>query len=109
MIVARQSDAAVGTACASLNDQDTAIAVQVERAFLSTLMGGCSTPISAFARVDGETLLFQGNIVSADGATQLTIERDFPLSDAGQAGMVAAEWILDHGGREIVNAFKDGQ
>jgi hydroxymethylbilane synthase len=54
VVVCREEDESALNACQSLNDEATALCTKIERDFLSALMGGCSTPISAFAEVRDE-------------------------------------------------------
>lgn len=109
MVVAREGDDKVLEAFAPLNHNDTATAVKIERDFLSVLMGGCSTPISALAEVTPQGILFKGNIISPDGLQKVAVERTFSKADADSAGTVAGYYILEQGGREIVTAFKNAK
>ncbi|MGN7783230.1 hydroxymethylbilane synthase [Niabella sp. 22666] len=109
MVVARTGDDKVLDAFTPINHHDTAIAVKVERDFLSALMGGCSTPISALAQVTPDGILFKGNIISPDGLEKVAVEKTFSKEEANQAGTLAGQYVLEHGGREIVTAFKNAK
>lgn len=53
---------------ASLNHEETRLAVACERAFLETLDGSCRTPIAGYACRDEEgNCLFRGLVASPDG------------------------------------------
>lgn len=106
MVAARQKDELVLPVCKKLNDTDTEIAVKVERDFLSTLMGGCSTPISALAVVKNNSIVFKGNIVMPDGTAKAEVEKIFSIADYNEAGKIAAEEILRNGGQEIVEKMQ---
>ncbi|HEY0041100.1 MAG TPA: hydroxymethylbilane synthase, partial [Flavisolibacter sp.] len=67
MVVCRKEDEYAFEACQSFNDERTALCTKIEKDFLRVLMGGCSTPISALAEIDGNTVSFRGNICSPDG------------------------------------------
>jgi len=69
MVVCNEDDMETKTACAALNDEATALCTKIERDFLKTLMGGCSTPISALAEIENNNVHFKGNIFSLDGVT----------------------------------------
>lgn len=105
-VVCREGDDAAFESCRSLHDEATALCTAVERDFLSALMGGCSTPISAFARVHEDRLEFRGNILSPDGTQKAEIERSLPLADSGHLGLAAAKEILLHGGQSIVDGIR---
>lgn len=68
MVVCRENDANVLGACSLFNDATTALCAKIERDYLRALMGGCSTPISAFAYKEGDIIHFQGNNCSPDGS-----------------------------------------
>jgi hydroxymethylbilane synthase len=93
LIVCRQEDTHLQSACAPLNDEGTAVCVNVEREFLSALMGGCSTPVGALAAIEGNLLHFKGNVCSLDGVTCLSEERTVPLNRDVQGALGAA--VLD--------------
>jgi hydroxymethylbilane synthase len=53
---------------ASLNHEETRLAVACERAFLETLDGSCRTPIAGYARKDENgDCIFKGLVASPDG------------------------------------------
>ncbi len=107
MVVAKTEDKNIQEACTALNDNSTAICVKVERDFLSALMGGCSTPISALAEIHNGQIYFKGNIVAPDGKKTASVEKQFKLEEADIAGTIAAKLILENGGQLIVEKFKD--
>ncbi|MCH5717263.1 hydroxymethylbilane synthase [Niabella hibiscisoli] len=109
MVVSRSGDEKILDAFAPINHADTATAVKVERDFLSALMGGCSTPISALAEVTPDHILFKGNIISPDGLQKVAVELTFGKEEANEAGTSAGQQVLEQGGREIVNAFKNAK
>ena len=76
MIVCRKEDAFAFESCHIFNDEHTALCTKIERDFLNTLMGGCSTPISALAQVVNSKVVFKGNICSPDGKTKVEIENE---------------------------------
>lgn len=106
MVVARAGAENILNACAAFNDEATVIAVKIERDFLSALMGGCSTPISALAVVSGDSIAFKGNIVLPDGSKKASVEKIFSIHDVEQAGKIAAADLLLNGGSEIVNEMQ---
>lgn len=66
-ILAVQAREDVDTACLkTFDDADGRDCLLAERAFVRTLDGGCSSPVAAFATVDGDTLTLKGMYVTAD-------------------------------------------
>lgn len=69
-IACRDGDSAAGKLLASLNHEDTRLAVVCERAFLTALDGSCRTPIAGLAqRSASGGMTFEGLIASPDGKT----------------------------------------
>lgn len=105
--VCREDDNFSQQACSPLNDLATALCTRIERDFLRTLMGGCTTPISAYATVSNETVRFSGELCSLDGRQLFSITEQAPLQDAGHIGKIAGEKILAQGGDKIVAQIRD--
>ena len=106
MIACREGDQLALESCRPLNDEATAICTLVERDFLSALMGGCSTPISALAEWNESGIQFKGNIISPDGRQKAVIEKMIPKENWKDAGQSAASAILDNGGLAIINSIR---
>jgi hydroxymethylbilane synthase len=96
MVVCRESDEAAYTACQPLNDPVTAFCTKLEKDFLRTLMGGCTTPISAFAESTGGKVSFRGNISSTDGAQQVEVSATTDLYANSDLGVQMAAELLEH-------------
>jgi len=107
MVVCRKDDNCAFDSCQSFNDNATALCTKVERDFLSGLLGGCSTPISALAEVRDEKVFFKGNIVSPDGKDKVEIEKEIVLADLEDLGLRAAKEILLKGGDPIVQRIRN--
>jgi hydroxymethylbilane synthase len=109
MVVCREDDAVSKEATKELNDPNTALCTKVERNFLSTLMGGCSTPISGLAVIDKNAVVFKGNVLTPDGTEKAEVTKQVPIEEANSLGVMAAEEILSNGGQQIVGQFRNGQ
>ena len=107
MAVCRLMDDDAFQACRSLNDPATEICTKIERDFLRSLLGGCSTPISALAEMEKDEVYFRGNILSPDGIHKVDIEKVLPLDKAAQLGREAAEEILQKGAKEIIEIIRN--
>jgi hydroxymethylbilane synthase len=105
MVVCRESDDYCFNACTGFNDTDTALCTKIERDFLRTLLGGCSAPISALARIENGTVLFKGNILSLDGKEKAEIEMTCPVLQDSEPGISAANELLNKGGKEISDSI----
>lgn len=108
MIVCREDDDNAFNACKIFNDTYTALCTKIERDFLRTLLGGCSTPISALAEVKKDTIFFKGNICSPDGKQKFEIEKEFLLNDADKSGNIAAKELLENiEAKEIIYTIRN--
>ena len=107
MVVCREDDQFSLEACNNFNDVDTALCTKIERDFLKTLLGGCSTPISALAEVKRKYVYFRGNILSLDGKEKAEIGYTVDKKQVDGLGKIAAKKILTEGGKEIVEKIRN--
>ena len=107
MVVAREGDDFCMEACAHFNCSNTALCAKIERDFLKTLLGGCSTPISALAEVNDGQVNFRGNIVMPDGSKKVEVSITKAVAEAANLGVDAAENILVGEGKEIVEKVRN--
>jgi len=108
MVVCREDDSFSFEACKFFNNVDTALCTKIERDFLRTLLGGCSTPISALAEVKNDKIVFKGNICSVDGKEKIEIEKKTSIKDSEQLGVNAANEILnDTKAQKIMQAIRN--
>ncbi len=108
IIVCRENDLDMMKIGAELNDETTELCTKIEREFLRTLMGGCSTPVGAYARIVGDDVVFEGIILSLDGKQIVEISKKSNAFEATDLGMRAGEEVLGNGGAEIVKSIRDG-
>jgi hydroxymethylbilane synthase len=108
MVVCREDDQFSLDACDNFNDADTALCTKIERDFLKTLLGGCSTPISALAEVKRKYVYFRGNILSLDGKDKADIGYTVERTQVEGLGRIAAEKLLNEGGgKKIVENIRN--
>lgn len=107
-IACREDDTAMKEVCSKINHEQTFIAGYAERDFLRTLHGGCSVPISAFARITNEALEFKGAIHSYTGEQCFEITLAVNALQWQQAGKQAAEKILEQpGATELLDDIRN--
>jgi hydroxymethylbilane synthase len=100
--VCRENDLKILEACWPFNDPMTALCTQIERDFLKHLLGGCATPIAALATVEGEKIVFKGNVCSKNGAEKIDIDLIEPLISSERLGINAAKEILSKGANKLI-------
>ncbi|MDC1312609.1 hydroxymethylbilane synthase [Flavobacteriaceae bacterium] len=105
-IVALEKDPFCIEATQKLNDTPSQICTQIERDFLRTLEGGCTAPIGALAKIEGETIQFKGCLLSLDGTKKIAIEKTISLQLAAKAGDAIAKEVLQKGGDELLKEIK---
>lgn len=106
VVVCREQDAWILTACAPFNDNLTALCTHIERDFLRAMQGGCSLPIAALAFVEGENIVFRGNICTLNGSDKIEISGKTPINECENLGKMAAHDLLLKGGRGLLKAIK---
>ena len=109
IVVCREDDTYSLNASKALNDNETVLCTKIERDFLKTLLGGCSTPISALAQVIEGQIYFNGNVLSIDGKEKIEIEKYISSNETNNWGVILANEILKKGADKIINAFQDGK
>jgi hydroxymethylbilane synthase len=110
MVVCREDDHFAFEACQPFNDESTALCAKIERDFLRTLMGGCSTPISALATATNGSVNFKGNIISPNGQQKVEIEKNCAVSEAETLGILAANELLSQpSGAKVVQDIRNAK
>src|SRR5882724_1005066 len=107
MVVCREKDDALLNASNYFNDSETALCTKIERDFLRTLLGGCSTPISALAEIKNDEIHFRGNILSLDGKERVEVELKAGIYESFDTGTRAAIRILQKGGQQIAESIRN--
>ncbi|PKI50678.1 hypothetical protein CRG98_028915 [Punica granatum] len=100
-IACRSNDERMADYLATLNHEETRLAVSCERAFLETLDGSCRTPIAGYACKDeGGNCLFRGLVASPDGTRVLETSRKGPYTyeDMVLMGKDAGKELLSRAG-----------
>ncbi|MDA9372654.1 hydroxymethylbilane synthase [Flavobacteriaceae bacterium] len=105
-IVALEKDPFCIEATQKLNDNPSQICTQIERDFLRTLEGGCTAPIGALAKIEGNTIQFKGCLLSLDGTKKIAIEKTISLQLAAKAGEAIAKEVLQKGGDVLLKEIK---
>jgi len=107
VVVSREDDRFTFEACQYFNDESTAMCTKIERDFLRTLLGGCSTPISALAVEENGYIHFKGNILSLDGSEKAEIEKNVETGSAERLGVLSAKELLIEGGQAIADSIRN--
>ncbi|TWP29913.1 hydroxymethylbilane synthase [Apibacter muscae] len=90
----------------TINHKETQICTEIERDFLNSLEGGCTAPIAAYAKIENESIIFKGGIVSLDGSKKLILEKKVPINKYSDLGKTLGKEAFEQGGNEIIKEFK---
>jgi hydroxymethylbilane synthase len=93
----------------TLNNDLSSKCLLSERAFLRKLQGGCSIPSFALATITYHGLSISGGLVSLDGRQIVRHTITGRSEDAERLGHDLANYILAHGGREILDEILNQQ
>ena len=101
-IEARKHDVDNQILLADMDDEDTHLALEAERAVVTQLEGGCNVPIGAFATIEGEDILLKGLVASLDGKTVYKTETKGNKLNAKSIGKELGNTLLGMGGDKIM-------
>ena len=97
----RSDDAAVAQLVEPANDADTWAAVTAEIAAVRALGGGCTVPVAAYARVEGDAITMHG-VVSGGGTRLVRAEARGDRGDPEAVGRALADRLSDLGAADIL-------
>jgi hydroxymethylbilane synthase len=103
MITALKENEFAVNACAELNHEETEICTSIEREFLNRLEGGCTAPIGAIAKIKNEEVTFKGVLLSKDGSKKIEVSRVEKLGAHHNIAKYCAEYIIDRGGKRLMD------
>ena len=105
LVTAREDDSKLLKKIKPLSHQSSYDCVQIERAFLRALQGGCSAPIGAHASLQNQRISFQGCVTEIDGSQHIEIRESFDLQTS-DIGKRAAEILRKAGGEQVLRKLK---
>lgn len=106
-IECKSGDQSTNQAIALLHDQEACDRVTCERSLNATLGGSCSTPIAAYAELDGDQLMLRALVGMPDGSLVVRASGSDSRSNAAALGEKVARDILENGGDKIVALFHE--
>jgi hydroxymethylbilane synthase len=83
----------------SIHDEETALSVSAERAFMIRLNGGCSVPIGAHAVIDGENMKVFGMYAKDGNSEVFRASVEGSKYDAASLGEKLADIIIERGAK----------
>lgn len=102
----RENDPEIAHLVAAINDRETLLATDAERAFLRSLEGGCQIPVGSYSQITGDRFEMTGFISSINGEEFIQQKVSGPVGSAVELSVRLAEALLGKGGREILSAIR---
>ena len=101
-VEARAEDSETLEMLGGVNHPPTSAAVVSERAFLNAVGGGCTVPIAAHARLEGDALDISAMASVPDGSRVFRVQITCDAGDPESAGRRTAEALMESGAGEII-------
>jgi len=106
MVTALEADEELRAICAAINHEETEICTSIERKFLNVLEGGCTAPIGGLAKIKGEEVHFKGILLSKDGTKKIEVSEVAPLGKHYSLAESCANYIIDRGGKTLIDQLQ---
>jgi hydroxymethylbilane synthase len=102
----RKDDSKIIDKVSFLNHDDTYHCVSAERSFMSSVEGGCSIPVGAYAEIEGDELHIDAMVSSLNGEKIVRMQLSSKIEDHEKLGTHIAEKLFEMGGREILDQVR---
>lgn len=100
-VVGRADDSTLARLARTADDPRTHACVLAERAVARTLEGDCRLPLGALARIRGERLRLEAEVLSPDGRTSLRVRSEGRRTRPEPVGAEVGEALLGSGAERI--------
>lgn len=98
----REGDGRIGRILERVNESRVRACTDAERAFLSSLGGGCSVPVAAFCEASDSGLELRGFVGDPSGGEALRARASAPVQDAVALGRRLADRLLAEGAAALL-------
>jgi hydroxymethylbilane synthase len=98
----RDDDARARELVMTINDSETGLALDAERAVVTRLGGGCQMPIGAHASVEGETIHLAAIVIALDGSREVRAHAAGSVGGPAAVGTQVADMLLARGADTIL-------
>lgn len=105
-IVARADNKEAVETLGKITDSDAWTATLAERAFMTTVGGGCKTPVGVIVTVN-EGLELLASVLSPDGSVRFQYTKKGGIDDSEGFGHKAALDMLDLGGAKLIERWQE--
>jgi hydroxymethylbilane synthase len=105
-VVARADNKEAIKVLGKITDKDAWAATLAERAFMTTVGGGCKTPVGVIVKVNEGLELFS-SVLAPDGSVRFQYTKKGSLDDPETFGKQAALDMLDQGGAKLIERWQE--
>jgi hydroxymethylbilane synthase len=101
----REDDLSVANIVKTLDEIDSRICIEAERALLAALGGGCQVPIGVYAKIEAEQVIIKAGVFSLDGTTAIKDDIRGEKKNAHLLGRKLAEKLVKKGAKYILDTI----
>jgi hydroxymethylbilane synthase len=105
-VTVREDDREMQEIVSLLNHKPTMLCTAAERDFLHVMGAGCSAPVGAYARIEGNELHFKAAALTINGDQRFDFKKSVPVDDTEGLGEKAAGVLLDEGAGRVIEELK---
>ncbi|MBW7988839.1 MAG: hydroxymethylbilane synthase [Planctomycetes bacterium] len=105
----RTDDNELDELVSKLDDKKSRIAVEAERAILSSMHGGCSIPLGVYSQISGGNITIDAVISDVEGDKYIKRSKTANINDAKSCAEELAQELLTAGGREILDQIRNSR
>ena len=98
----RSADSQLGSSLASITHAATSAAFRAERKFLAAVGGGCSSPVAAYAHIDGDHIRMSAMAGLPDGSQVFRTTCEGNFSSPETAGQLLGNKLLSTGAKDFL-------
>ena len=106
-IVSRSDDDKTKTMLKKIEDADSRIRIESERALSNFVESGCRFPVGAFAELNGQNLKLTVVVYSIDGKKSIIVEKTGSKDDPSSLGKLAGEELNTKGVSELALNWRE--
>ncbi len=105
----RTDDNELDELVSKLDDQNSRIAVEAERAILASMHGGCSIPLGVYSQISNDNITIDAVISDVEGDKYIKHSINGHIAQANLCAEKLAQELLNTGGREILEQIRNSR
>jgi len=102
----RTDDNELAELVSKLDDKNSRIAVEAERAILSSMHGGCSIPLGVYSQISSDNIMIDAVISDVEGNKYIKRSKTADINESKSCAEELAQELLNAGGREILDQIR---